>query len=221
MGLESFVRTPATDSFKQGEMLRAIGKGKLDGICLSLSSAYIHLRRNSLDPQDIMTMFGASYLRQVVAGIHEDYGTGKFSGGSKIEMQEETTIRTVFAELLKVLVKDRKASPRRALLNNAGDYPSGERPTIRRNLLSRQHDCRPKQFLIVFNCKNGRMGVTGAHAVVLDGSQENWGIFDPNYGWMQLQRGFNGIDVGVALNEFVAEYGITDAVAYQDFTNLT
>lgn len=208
--------------FEQSVLMNEIGKGTLVGLCLSLSSAFIHLRRNDHEAATIIGAFKSGAIRTAIAQIQEDYGAGKLSGGSKVEAQEETTIRAVFEKTLKVLVESKSARNQRTLINRTAIYPTGDRPTLKGCLFPSAAIMRSprKLFLVVFNYKGGRVADSGAHAIVVEDFGSVCGIFDPDFGWMQLAQGFNGVDLGVVLNAFDSEYGITGAVSFQDLTDL-
>ena len=217
MSLDFFVREKKF-AFSQEKMLEQIKKQDLEGICLTLSSAWVHFRRNKMAQDLIIATMSDLVMFKALSDIQRSYGEGNLSGGSKHEMQEPPTVRAVFGLTLNFLIDFAKLAKQDALTRPIGAYPVGVRPMIRHNLIPMIIQGAHPLYLVVFNLKDGRMGLEGAHAIVVDGMQNDWGIFDPNFGWMQLQRGVNGIDLGVVLNEFVSEYGITNATSYQDFT---
>ena len=217
MPLDFFVRDKKF-AFSQDKMLAQVKKQDLDGICLTLSSAWVHFRRNGFSSEAVIETLSNLVTFKALSDIQRSYGEGNLSGGSKREMQEPTTVRAVFDLTLRFLVDYAALAPREASAKPVGIYPSQYRPKIRNDLIRMVIVGAQPLYLIVFNLKGGRMGLEGAHAIVIDGIQNDWGIFDPNFGWMQLKNGLNGIDLGVVLNEFVSEYGIVDAMSYQDFT---
>jgi hypothetical protein len=195
-------------------------------MCLALSCAFIHLRREGVDPVDILLYLKSSAFTQYVIASQEKYHGGEFSDGSLWEKQDIATLNGLFKDINDHLYDKRQSSAKRVLLNPAGSSPSkpGQLPAdydsgrlmIDRDLLSTSLPSHPKLFMLIFTCAGGRMGTNGAHAIVVAED----GIFDPNFGWMPMSNGMNTIERSVMLNEFVTEYGIPEARSFQDVSSM-
>ncbi len=222
-GLEFYVRDKKQHVFQQGTMLKQFGQSNNAGICLALSMTYMHFIRGGFyDPADIIAKLkDDAKLFASVVKLQDLYSSGKYSDEKMNYEQTLPTIVHMFRKTLDELVSSKLAMQKERIhLAPVGEYPAKERPKIAPDLFQVVYDCNPKMFLVTFNFGGGRLGLTGAHAIVVDRSRSEWGIFDPNFGFMELQKGFNSIELGVVLGEFADEYGIIDAYALQDISNL-
>jgi hypothetical protein len=97
--------------------------------------------------------------------------------------------------------------------------PTKLRPNMYLDLFAGMHPANHKLIILIFNCNGGNLSDTpGAHAIVVEDLRGRAGIFDPNFGWMELRSGYNSIDISFMLQAFKSEYDITDAHAVQDIT---
>jgi hypothetical protein len=215
MPLDLLVKNPQ-NKFSQSAILKQAKKSHMGGMCLALSCAFIHLKREGLDASDIILYLKTSAFTQYVIDSHEKYQNGGFSDGSLVEMQDNSTINSLFKDINAHLLEKKQSSSKHVLLNPAGTSPQADRLMIAKDLLTAPLPCQPKLFLLVFTCDGGRMRTVGAHAIAIAED----GIFDPNFGWMPMANGMNTIERSVMLNEFVSEYGIPKARSFQDVSSM-
>lgn len=215
MPLDLLVKNPQ-NKFNQSAILKQAKKSQMGGMCLALSCAFIHLKREGLDASDIILYLKSSAFTQYVIAAHEKYQNGGFSDGSLVEMQDNSTINSLFKDINAHLLEKRQSSSKNVLLNPAGTSPQADRLMMAKDLLTAPLPCQPKLFMLVFTCAGGRMQTVGAHAIAIADD----GMFDPNFGWMPMANGMNTIERSVMLNEFVSEYGIPKARSFQDVSSM-